>query len=175
LQTDVAARKKIESVLGPEHPRVAIVWNNEGEALALLGRHAEAEAAYEHSVRLFRQSGADRELLAWALTGLGRARLSQKRPASAVAPLEEALAIRIERHASTAQLGQTRFALARALWSRPEERRRSLSLAASARRDYGDGGQHGGEIETWLANVRARASIKSNREFRRLWSAATGR
>ena len=38
-----------ERVLGPEHPRVALVWNNEGEVLNLLGRYGEAEVAYERA------------------------------------------------------------------------------------------------------------------------------
>ena len=111
------AREQFERVLGPEHPRVALVWNNEGEVLNLLGRYAEAEAAYQRAVRLFRQSGANADVLGWALTGLGRARLGEKQPAAAVAPLEEALGDSPRKHATRAQLGETRFALARALWS----------------------------------------------------------
>jgi tetratricopeptide (TPR) repeat protein len=155
LQTEIAAREHYERVLGREHPRVAIAWNNEGEALDLLGRHADAEAAYEQAVQLFRQSGTGADILAWSLTGLGRARLGKQRPSTAVAPLEEALAIRVETHASTAQLGETRFTLARALWSRPRDRQRALALAASAREDYRDDKKRRDEVETWLAGARA--------------------
>src|SRR5262249_46715010 len=137
LQTDIAAREHFERVLGREHVRVAYVWHNEGEVLDLLGRHAEAEAAYEKAIHLFRRSG-NTDLLAWSLTGLGRARLGKQQPFTAVAPLEEALAIRVEKHASPAQLSETRFALARALWSHPEDRPRALALAASARSDGDD-------------------------------------
>jgi tetratricopeptide (TPR) repeat protein len=158
LQTDIAAREHFERVLGREHPRVAMVWNNQGEVLDLLGRHAEAEAAYEQAVQLFRRSGTGADLLAWSLTGLGRARLGKQRPSTAVAPLEEALAIRVEKHASTAQLGETRFALARALWSHPQDRQRALALAASARDDYRDDKDRRDEVETWLARARAESS-----------------
>jgi tRNA A-37 threonylcarbamoyl transferase component Bud32/tetratricopeptide (TPR) repeat protein len=151
LQTDISAREHFDRVLGLDHPRAALVWNNQGEVLNLLGRHAEAEAAYQHALRIFRQSGTNADVLGWALTGLGRARLGEKRPAAAVAPLEEALADRIESHSSRALLGETRFALARALWSRPGERRRALSLAASAREESSDDPKAVAEIDSWLA------------------------
>jgi tRNA A-37 threonylcarbamoyl transferase component Bud32/tetratricopeptide (TPR) repeat protein len=154
LQTDIQARTHFERVLGSEHPRVALVSNNEGEVLNLLGRYAEAEVAYERAVKLYRQSGVDADVLAWALTGLGRALVGQKRFAAAVAPLEEALAIRIEKAAPSAQLAETRFALARALWSRPAERQRALALGGSARRDCGDDKKAAAEIDAWLAGAR---------------------
>ena len=59
LQTNIEARKHFEQVLGSEHPRVALVSNNEGEVLNLLGRYAEAGVAYERAVRLDRQSGVN--------------------------------------------------------------------------------------------------------------------
>jgi tetratricopeptide (TPR) repeat protein len=155
LQTDVSAREHFERVLGRDHPRVAIVLVNEGEVLNLLGRYLEAEVAYERAVTLYRQSKVDTDVLAWALTGLGRARLGQKRPATAVAPLEEALAIRIEKSAPPVQLGETSFALARALWSRPAERQRALALAVSARGDVGNDKKAAAEIDAWLAQARA--------------------
>jgi tetratricopeptide (TPR) repeat protein len=104
--------------------------------LNLLGRYAEAEKAYQRSADLFRQSGADPEVIAWVLTGLGRALLGQNKLAAAIAPLEEALATRIEKHAPAQQLGETRFALARALWSRPATRRNALAMGTKARADY---------------------------------------
>ena len=155
LQTVIKARERFERLLGRDHPRVALVWNNEGEVLNLLGRYTEAEVAYRRSVNLFRQSGADATFLGWALTGLGRALLGQNQPATAVAPLEEALAIRKEKHAAPSLLGETRFALARAIWSRPVERRRALALGISARGDYGDDQKTVAEIDAWLAHARA--------------------
>jgi tetratricopeptide (TPR) repeat protein len=155
LQTAVAAREHFERVLGPGHPRVALVSNNEGEVLNLLQRYGEAEIAYERSVRLFRESGGNADVLGWALTGLGQARLGQKRPASAVPPLEEGLALRLDRPTTPDLLGETRFALARALRSSPVERRRALALAASARADYRDDQKMVGEIDGWMAGARA--------------------
>jgi eukaryotic-like serine/threonine-protein kinase len=153
LQTDAQARAHFERVLGRDHPRVGIVCNNEGEVLNLLGRHTEAQAAYQRSADILRQSGVDNTMLAWPLTGLGRALLGQKKPVAAVAPLEEALAVRLEKHVSPAQLGETRFALARALWSGNGDRRRAVTLAASARRDRGGDTNSIAEIDAWLAHV----------------------
>jgi eukaryotic-like serine/threonine-protein kinase len=154
LEADVHARERLEHLLGRDHPRVAALWNNEGEVLNLLGRYDAAEGAYQRAVQLFRQSGVNADVLAWALTGLGRALLGRMEPASAVAPLEEAQSIRIEKHVPPAQLGETRFALARAVWSGPADRRRALGLAASARSDYGDDKRAIAEIDAWLAMAR---------------------
>jgi tetratricopeptide (TPR) repeat protein len=156
LSSNVQARKHLESVLGREHPRIAYLRINEGEVLNLLGRHAEAEAAYRNAATLFRQSGADEDVLAWSLTGLGQALLGQEKAAEAVQPLEEALAIRVSRHVSAAQLGETRFALAKALWSRPTERRRALTLGVSARDDYGKDTKAVAEIDAWLHHARSK-------------------
>ena len=132
-----------------------MVANNEGEVLNLLGRYAHAEIAFQRAIGLFRQGGTNSVLLSWALTGLGRALLGKNQAADAVAPLEEALAIRTDRHASSPLLGETRFALARALWSRPEARRRALALAASARGDYGNDKKAVAEIAAWLSRAKA--------------------
>ena len=143
-------------MLGSEHPRVALVSNNEGEVLNLLGRYRRPRWLTRRAAKLDRQSGVDTDVLAWALTGLGRALLGQKRTAAAVAPLEEALAIRIEKHAPPAQLAETRFALARALWSRPAEQAEGRWLWASrARGECGDDEKAAGEIDAWLARARA--------------------
>jgi tetratricopeptide (TPR) repeat protein len=154
LKTDIDARQHLERVLGVDHPRTALAWSNQGEVLNLLGRHREAAQAYERAAQLFRQNGAAPVYLAWVLTGLGLARLGEQQPGAALAPLEQALAIRVENHAPKAQLGETRFALARALWARPEGHDRALALARSARED-----QEGDEIavsriDRWLREPR---------------------
>jgi len=156
LQTDISARKQFERVLGPDHPRVAMVLNNEGEVLNLLGRYAEAEVAYDRAVRLFRQSGTEGDVLGWALTGLGRARLGQGHPQAAVGPLEEALANRLEKHATPGLLAETRLALARALWSRPNERPRALALIDAARADLANDKKALREIDAWLSEVQGK-------------------
>jgi tetratricopeptide (TPR) repeat protein len=161
LQTDVLARQQFERVLGPEHPRVALVLINEGEVLNLLERYRDAETTYERAVQILRQSGTDAGTLGWALTGLGRARLGQQRPAAAIAPLEEALAARTKKQVSPALLGETRFALAQALWSHPPDRARALALAGNARTDRAGDDKALAEIDAWLSSARSRAGSDS--------------
>jgi hypothetical protein len=57
-------------------------------------------------------------------------------------------------------LGETRFALARALWANPGERQRAEELARKARADYTMGEKHGdslpapvAQIDSWLATA----------------------
>jgi tRNA A-37 threonylcarbamoyl transferase component Bud32/tetratricopeptide (TPR) repeat protein len=154
IKSNIEAREHLERVLGSEHPQVAYLRINEGEMLNVLGRHAAAEESYRTATKLFRQSGADPDVLAWSLTGLGLALLDQEKSAEAVPLLEEALSIRVGGRASAAQLGETRFALARALWSRPAGRRRAMMLSASARRDYGDDATALAAIDAWLRRAR---------------------
>jgi tRNA A-37 threonylcarbamoyl transferase component Bud32 len=156
LRTDVLARQQFERVLGPGHPRVGLVLINEGEVLNLLQRYREAELTTERAVQLFRESGTDTGALAWALTGLGHARLGLQKPAAAVSPLEEALAKRTQKQVSPALLGETRFALAQALWPQVPDRARAIALATSARADRAGDKQAVEEIDAWLSRARSR-------------------
>jgi tetratricopeptide (TPR) repeat protein len=143
-----------ERVLGPTHPMVGVTNVNLGEALNLERRPVEAEAAYTRAVEIFRRSGSDPTFLGWALAGVGRARLERGQPASARAYLEEALEIREGKHAPPSLLGATRFDLARALWERPDERKRALSLAAAARQELAGDARAAAEIDAWLGERR---------------------
>jgi eukaryotic-like serine/threonine-protein kinase len=127
------AREDSERVLGPGHPLVAMVSNNEGEVLNLLGRYAEGRVAYQRSLDVWRRSNVDEFLLAFALTGLGRAYIGEGRPAEGIGPLEEALRIRTAKAVESESLGFTRFSLAAALWSQPAHRDRARALARQAR------------------------------------------
>jgi tetratricopeptide (TPR) repeat protein len=154
LAVDQRLVVRAEQLLGAEHPELGLITNNLGEVLNLLGRYKEAEAAYSRAHQIFRKTGADRTLLAWAMTGLGRARIDGGDAEAAVAPLEEALAIREATKAPAAQLGATRFELARALWSRPAARTRALELADAARADLAEEPESVSRIDAWLAQVR---------------------
>jgi tetratricopeptide (TPR) repeat protein len=136
LRAAVTARTELARLLGPDHPKVATASNNEGEALNSLHRYPEAEAAYARALGIWRQSGSDPFLVAYALTGLGIAYIGEGRSEEAIALLEEALRTRAEKDRDPEHLGETRFALARALWSRPAERQRARDLARQARADY---------------------------------------
>ncbi|HVU49299.1 MAG TPA: serine/threonine-protein kinase [Polyangia bacterium] len=153
LATDRDALARSARLFGPTHPFSALVSSNMGEVLNSLGRHAEARAACQAALDIWQRAGADPSFQAYALTGLGRAALGEHRPAAAIAPLERALAIREERHAPPELLGETRFALARALWSREAERRRALALARAARAERVAAAAPVTDIDAWLRDV----------------------
>jgi tetratricopeptide (TPR) repeat protein len=140
-------------LLGDEHPLVAMVSNNLGESLNAVHRYGEAFAQYGRAIDLWRKAGAH-TFLQYGLAGLGIALLGERRPAEAVEPLEEALAMRLETKADPAHLGETRFALARALWARPATWQRALALARAARDDYAQVKTDAATVTTidaWLA------------------------
>jgi tetratricopeptide (TPR) repeat protein len=132
LAVDQEVLRWIEQNLGPEHPQLAVVLINETEALNGLGRHADARQAALRALAVSREVGAS--LARYAQLALGVSFLSEGRPEEAIEPLEKAVkSITPDDHA---RLGQARFALARALWSRPAARPRALSLARLARADF---------------------------------------
>ena len=93
------------------------------------------------ALAIWRAAGTDAAIRWYGLTGVGLALLGEGRAAEAVAPLEEAVPARVGGHLAPALLGESRFALARALWSRPSARPRALALARQARTDAAsDGG-----------------------------------
>jgi len=162
LQTDTHALMRFEKLLGPDHPRVAMTSNNQGEVLNLLGRYEEAEVAYRRAADIWRRSGADATFLGWALTGYGRALLGQERFQDAVQPLEEALAVRMANKVPARQLGETRFALARALWPKPTSRKRAEALGLDARADFGNDKATVAEVDAWLMGTTGR--VRSDNE-----------
>jgi tetratricopeptide (TPR) repeat protein len=150
-------RQHVERVLGAEHTKVAFVSESEGEALNDNHQPAEAREAFERALRIWRKNGADRSFVAYGQTGLGVALLGLDRPEEAMPLLEEALRTRVEGHADRTSLGETRFALARALWTRPEARKRALAVAREAREDAlaSAGRLKPAMIDAWLAEVAA--------------------
>jgi eukaryotic-like serine/threonine-protein kinase len=150
---NATARESLVRLLGPEHPLVAAAWYNEGEVLLLLRQFPEARNALEHALAVWKKPGSDRSLVAFAETALGSALLGEGHPTDAIAPLEDALVIRVGASSSHDVLGETRFALARALWARPSERTRARSLARAALADSAQskvGAIQVKRIATWL-------------------------
>jgi hypothetical protein len=140
-------------VLGPGHPAVAMILDNEGEALLALGRFGEAHAAFERALDIMRRAGSDPSAIAMILTDLGLSLIGGGRAEQAIEPLEAALRTRREKHEPPDHLAETGFALARALWSRPDERRRARSLAEAARAEYEQANNAATEIakiDAWL-------------------------
>ena len=100
-----------------------------------LGRAAEAVQTFERALAMVHASmPADSPYAAFPLTGLGKAYLMLDRDDDAVAALEHALRIREKSDRICQRLGETRFALARALSARgnadDSERVRALGVAA---------------------------------------------
>ncbi|HVZ73512.1 MAG TPA: serine/threonine-protein kinase [Polyangia bacterium] len=138
--------------LGPEHPALGNLANNECEALNTLGRHAEAATQCRRAIDIWIAAGADEATVSFGRTGLGIALLGLGRPEDAIAPLETALHDRVERDVAPRWIAETRFALARALWSRPADHERARALAQQARVGAaGVDAKMASQIDTWLA------------------------
>jgi tetratricopeptide (TPR) repeat protein len=151
IAADRQARAAAERTLGPDHPLVGNISSNECEALNRLGRYGEALVACQHALAIWRATGTDAAIQSYGLTGVGLALLGEGRAAEAVAPLQEAVTARESGHIAPALVGESRFALARALWSRPAERPRALALARQARSAAGIDAKAIAAIDAWLA------------------------
>jgi serine/threonine protein kinase len=152
---DADAREGLTRVLGPEHPMVALASLNEADVLLLLHRYAEAHLRLGRALDIWTKAGTDPWMVAFVRTSLGTSLLGEGRPAEAIAPLETALAAREAKTTDPEHLGETRFALAHALWSRPADRARARRLAVAARADYarvktGAAKSAQAQIEAWL-------------------------
>ena len=120
--------------LGESHPRVGAALDLEGTILQEEGRFREALAAYREALAVKHKtpsvSGPE---LSHSYDGIGQSLLGLGHPAEAVEPLETALKLR---GPEPEQRAETRFALARALWSNRKERARALELARQAQADF---------------------------------------
>jgi tetratricopeptide (TPR) repeat protein/predicted Ser/Thr protein kinase len=154
LATDRSARVAAERVVGPDHPLVANISSNECEALNRLSRFSEALVACERAMKIWRAAGTDAAIRSYGLTGLGLALLGEGHASEAIAPLEEAVTARANGRLAAELQGESRFALARALWSRPSEHGRALELAREARADIAEPSS-AAAVDAWLAKPRA--------------------
>jgi serine/threonine-protein kinase len=148
--------------LGARHPDVAAVLNNRGEILNALGRWRDAETAFDEALAIWRANfGDDSIWTAYALTGRGTSLLGERRAAEAVPVLERALAVRARSGADPEALGDSGFALARALGETGREPERARRLAEKARADLAKAGappKRLAEVDAWLASSAARRS-----------------
>jgi eukaryotic-like serine/threonine-protein kinase len=160
-QEALAANDRARAILvrayGETAVTVAQVLSNRGEYLVALGRAGEAIPVFRDALaRWEAQVGHDHPYLAYPLTGMGQALLAENRVATAVAPLERAVKLREAGEPNAELVGETRFALARALLARgnPADMVRALSLAKAARSDYQRAGNPADKVTTidrWLA------------------------
>jgi tetratricopeptide (TPR) repeat protein len=130
------ARGALERVVGTDHPLTGQVLLNESEALNGSGRFAEAGRAATRGLEIAQVAEAGPTFVAFGLLQVGLSRLGEGKPEEAIEPLERALEVRAPLPEASASLAEVRFALARALWSRPSARRRARALAHLARADY---------------------------------------
>jgi serine/threonine-protein kinase len=143
---------------GPQHPTIAQVDNDAGEVLNALGRHAEARASFERALTIWQAQHIDDAVMAYGQTGLGLALLGEGRVAEAIASLERALRARAVAGTPAELSGETRFALARALWTKPATRARAVTLARQSRADYARVASAGATVKTIDAWLRAPAA-----------------
>jgi tetratricopeptide (TPR) repeat protein len=145
----------LRKALGAGHPEVAMHVSNRGEMLNALGRYDEARALFNSAIVVWKKElPSDHPYFGDSLNGIGRGYVEQGAPASALAPLERALAIREKSGAETSQIGETRFLLARALWDSGGDRTRAGALAQAAKAVYGDKTQWHDKvvaIDSWIA------------------------
>jgi tetratricopeptide (TPR) repeat protein len=140
--------------LGAEHPDVATQLSNRGEILNALGRYREARRSFEGARIIWeRELGLDHRNLAYVLTGIGLSYLAERDALSAIAPLERAWKIREAKETEPGRRGETRFALARALWESERDRARAEALAQSARDAYAQAGDKAkvAEVDGWIS------------------------
>jgi tetratricopeptide (TPR) repeat protein len=150
----------ITAALGEDDSQAALCHNELGRALLAKKRIGEARVEFQKAFdieRAVRTSGHVN--LAYGLHGLGACALAERAPARALAPLEQALALRESREGDPLELAETRFALARAIWDAGGDRSRAVALAAAAAEALATRGPAGAalarDIEAWRATHRA--------------------
>jgi serine/threonine-protein kinase len=123
-------------VFGADHPVIAPFLSNRAEVLNGLYRGREARESASRAISIWeKQLPKDHLFFGYPLTAIGQSYLREGKPASAVAPLERALEIRRAKDVPL-RVGETTFALARALWDSGQDHARARSLAIEARDAY---------------------------------------
>ncbi len=145
--------------LGERHPDVATSLFNVGVVHGDTGRWQEALQLYDEALSIYAEAyGEDHPAAAYPLTAAGNCHLALGDPAAAVAPLREAQRLRVTAGTDPVMLADTRFALARALWSSGVDRAGAVAAAGQARADLAGQEELHPEtvarVEAWLAGER---------------------
>jgi tetratricopeptide (TPR) repeat protein/tRNA A-37 threonylcarbamoyl transferase component Bud32 len=149
------ARAIRQKHFGDEHPDVALVMINLGEAEVLAGETEVGVANVENAARIAENAlGAEHLELAYYLLTLGRLYADIGRRDEGIVHLERALVIGESDSAYPGELAETRFALAKLLWSSPTAQVRARELAVAARDAFRerDDVDDLAEVTAWLAS-----------------------
>jgi tetratricopeptide (TPR) repeat protein len=154
--------------LGTSHPQTAQALNNRGEILLSLHDAPHALEAYrEAGVNLEREFGPTSASVAYTLTGIGRALVDLARSGEALEPLKRALRIRQKEDPDEARLGETGFALARAMWASSQDPA-AMTIAQTALKHYrqAHAADSQSEIVAWLSarHHSSRRAVRSSDE-----------
>ncbi|HLL23615.1 MAG TPA: tetratricopeptide repeat protein, partial [Kofleriaceae bacterium] len=136
-----------------EHVDVVTDLNAPGVVRARQKRYDDALAIYARSRAILTKiQGPDSSLMADTVTRIGSTHLEAGKPASAVAALEEALAMRLAGKAGPAELSWTKLELAKAL-ALTGNKPRAIALATEARADADAAGDtaQSTDAASWLA------------------------
>ncbi|MFO0726545.1 MAG: tetratricopeptide repeat protein [Myxococcota bacterium] len=111
-----AALASLEALEGPDHPDIPMAIYYVAEVDRAAHRYPEALRGYRSGLeKEERATGPDHPDLAFFLTGIGETLTAQAHPEQAIAPLEQALRLRLEKPVKTAEREATVTALRRAL------------------------------------------------------------
>ena len=161
------SRVIFEQDYGGEHILVGLAYSNRCDYLNGLGRYQEALDSCRKAMAIWGLGlGRDHVWLGYALTATGNALVGLRRASEALAPLRRALDIRKRVEFSSAERGETWFALARAQWDVGTDRAAARAAAETARSEYAkapaaEAKQR--EVEAWLAAPSRRAAARAHR------------
>ena len=118
---------------GDDHPAVSYDFFNIGYSLLELGEHEEAAVSFAKARTIIEEKlGPEHPMLGYVLSEQGRNAGSFGDVDLGIELLERAEKIRLA-SGDPADVGTTRFYLARLLWERPEQRGRAREMALHAR------------------------------------------
>jgi len=146
-----------EKAYGPNHLRLTTTLDNLAEVHMKRGDPRGALVLLQRSLAISTAAlPANHPDLAYTLTNLGSCYRELGKPARAIRALERALKLRRSEKLPAVLLAQTRFELARALWSRAAQRPRARKLGAGARVGFEKAGKPGAKqavaVKQWLAS-----------------------
>jgi len=135
----------------PDGPNVAMALSNLGELLAIQKRYAEALPEYRRALAIdLKLLGPSHPDLAYDLKGVADALAGLGRTREAIPYFERALAIRQSTQTPAEQIANSRYSLAKALWT-TGDRERAIRLARQAYAGYT--GAQGGNTKAMAVTV----------------------